>query len=372
VASASRPRRIESGRLPRLRAAAQLLHRPTSARDPAEVARAIAGAQAQDRYAARLTFRSRSRKLTAADIDRARTVERALLRTWLMRMTVHMIPTDDAGWMLPLFEPVMEKWSRRRLGQLGMPANTQEKALRMIERMLANEGPLSRTEVRDRLRRGGIGLDQQTGLHIVGLATVSGLAIQGPDLGASPSMVLREDWLGEAPRFDRDAALAELARRYLRAFAPASDLDLAYWAGLPLGQVRAGLAAIAEEVREIKTDGEVLHSLKSSTPRLPRPGQLRMLGAFDTYLLGYKSRDFVAASPEEAKLVKEVGAGWVHPVIVRDGRVIGGWRMRRPGTRLEISLRRGAELSAAERNEVDGEIEDIGRFEGLTATLADD
>ena len=70
-----------------------------------EIARAIAGAQAQDVYAGPLTFRSRSRSLTAADIKRARTEERSLLRTWVMRMTIHLIPTEDAGWWLPLFEP---------------------------------------------------------------------------------------------------------------------------------------------------------------------------------------------------------------------------------------------------------------------------
>ena len=48
-------------------AATQLLHRPTTGMDPAEIAGSIAGAQAQDVYAGPLTFRSRSRKLTAAE-----------------------------------------------------------------------------------------------------------------------------------------------------------------------------------------------------------------------------------------------------------------------------------------------------------------
>jgi len=135
--------------LPRLRAAAQLLHRPVSIREPVEIARAIAGVQAQDLYAGPLAFGSRSRRLTAADVDRARTEERSLLRTWVMRMTIHMIPTDDAGWMLPLFEPAIEKWSRRRLEQLGMPPRTQEKALRVVERTLDREGPVTRPEVAD-------------------------------------------------------------------------------------------------------------------------------------------------------------------------------------------------------------------------------
>ena len=41
---------------------------PSRCGDPVEVARAIAGAQAQDVYAGPLTFRSRSRRLTRADI----------------------------------------------------------------------------------------------------------------------------------------------------------------------------------------------------------------------------------------------------------------------------------------------------------------
>ncbi|HEU4980712.1 MAG TPA: crosslink repair DNA glycosylase YcaQ family protein, partial [Solirubrobacterales bacterium] len=141
---------IDPARLPRLRAAAQLLHRPTAARDPVEIARQIAGAQAQDVYAGPLTFRSRSRRVTAADIGRARTEQRSLLRTWLMRMTIHMIPADDADWWLPLFEPTIARWSARRLEQLGLPRGRQERALATIGRAL-EDGPLTRTEVRGRV-----------------------------------------------------------------------------------------------------------------------------------------------------------------------------------------------------------------------------
>ena len=368
MAPAARPKRIDPARLPRLRAAAQLLHRPGSARDPVEVARAIGGAQAQDRFAARLSFRSRSRRLTAADIDRARTEDRSLLRTWLMRMTIHLIPADDAGWMLPLFEPMIERWSRRRLDQLGMPARMQEKALRAAARAL-EDGPLTRGELAERLARDGIELDQQTRLHVVGLTTVSGLACQGPDRGASPTLVRREDWLGKQPRFDHDAAIAELARRYLRAFGPATDRDLAYWSGLGLSEVRAGLEAIAGELTESRVGEETLLALRSG-PRLPRTGQLRLLGAFDTYLLGYKSRAF-AASEEAERMVKEGGGGWIRPVIVRDGEVIGGWSPARKDDRIEISVDAPAPPGPAERKAIEAEVADIGRFEALPATLAE-
>jgi hypothetical protein len=344
------------------------LHRPISAKDPVEIARAIGGAQAQDRFAARLSFRSRSRSLRAVDIDRARTEERSLVRTWLMRMTVHLIPSDDAWWMLPLFEPVIERWSRRRLAQLGLPPAAHDKAMSVVERALGSDGPLTRSEVRARVIEAGIDLDQQTGLHIVELATTSGLAIQGPDIGASPSLVLRRDWLGEQRRFDRDAALAELARRYLRGFGPAGERDFAKWAGLPLGDVRAGLEAIAAEIDETPVGGDSLLALKASPGRLPRTGQLRLLGAFDTYVLGYASRDFAVAG-EHGRSINARGGGMIEPVIVRDGQVLGTWRMRRRGKRIEAELDPFEALQPGAVEAIEAELADIARFEDLPAVL---
>ena len=337
-------------------------------RDPVEVARAIAGAQAQDVYAGPLTFRSRSRRLTLADIDRARTEERSLLRTWVMRMTIHLIPADDAGWMLPLFEPGIERWSRRRLEQLGMPAKMVEKALREARRTLEREGQVTRPQLRERIAAAGVTLDQQTGLHIVGLAVTTGLACLGPDSDRTTCLVLREDWLGKMPRFNRGAALAELARRYLGAFGPATDRDFAYWSGLSLGQVREGLRSIADQVEESKFGDLTLLSLRDRRVRQPRAGQVRMLGAFDTYMLGYANRDFALPSQHRAHL-KAGGGGWLRPVIVRDGVVIGGWNYRRRASRVEVELRDPDTLSAADRKAIDAEVADIERFEGSPVRL---
>jgi hypothetical protein len=357
------PRSLDPARLPRMRAAAQLLHRPASAREPAEIARAIAGAQAQDVFAGPLTFRSRSRRLTARDIERARTEERSLLRTWVMRKTIHLIPADDAGWMLPLFEPGIEKWSRRRLEQLGMPPRIQERALREVVRMLEQDGPLTRTEVGNRIRGTGIKLDSMTRGHIMGLAVSSGNACLGPDRKGGTCLVLRRDWLGEPPPFDHERALAELARRYLRAFGPATDRDFAYWAGLGLREVRAGLEAISDELEEVRVGEETMLALRGKFPRLPPAGRVRMLGNFDTYLLGWKDRGF-SVPGHHAAAVKEGGGGWIRPVIVRDGIVIGGWRSSRKGGLIEITLDPPAsEHPPSTREAIDTEIEDIERFE---------
>jgi hypothetical protein len=285
-----------------------------------------------------------------------------------MRMTIHLIAADDAGWMLPLFEPAIEKWSRRRLGQLGMPNRTQEKALRVVKRVLEKEGPLTRPEVAERISSAGVELNSSTRLHIIGVAVTSGIACLGPDRGRKTCLVLRDDWLGKPPRFDREAALAELARRYLRAFGPATERDFAYWSGLGLGEVRTGIGGISAELSESCLGEETLLSLRGQRSRLPPAGKVRLLGAFDTYMLGYRDRGF-AVPAHGVAAVKEGGGGWIRPVIVEDGRVIGGWRSTRKDGAIEITLNPFRPLSAAACKAIDAEVADISRFEGLPATL---
>jgi hypothetical protein len=85
-------------------------------------------------------------------------------------------------------------------------------------------------------------------------------------------------------------------------------------------------------------------------------------------LLGYRDRGLIAP-PHHAAMVKEGGGGWIRPVVVRDGLVVGGWRAERRQGRLAISLTL-PDPDPALRAAVEAEIADIERFEGVTATLA--
>jgi hypothetical protein len=285
-----------------------------------------------------------------------------------MRKTIHLIPTEDAGWLLPLFEPAIERWSRRRLEQLGLLAGKQEKALEAISSALEGDGPITRSEAAERVEAAGVPLNAQTRLHITLLAVTSGMACLGPDQGRQACLVLRQDWLGELPPFDREAALAELARRYLRAFAPATDRDLAAWSGLGLREVRAGLEAIGPELVEVRVGDAPMVALAEARQRAPATPQVRLLGPFDTYLLGYASRDF-AVAPRHMTALKEGGGGWIRPVIVCDGEVIGGWRYARRQGRIEATISSHGSLSPDVRTAVGAEVADIARFEGVETTL---
>lgn len=286
------------------RLAAQLLA-GTPAKDPVEVARRLLAIQGQDPRGARLAVRARSTGLTAADVDRALTEERSLVITWLNRGTLHLVASEDYFWLHALTAPTLFTASARRLSQEGVTPAAAERGVAAIERALADEGPLDRAQLRERIAAAGVRTEGQALVHLLLLASLRGAIVRGPMRGSQHAYVLVRDWLrAPAPATDdRERALAELARRYLAGHAPADDRDLARWSGLPLRDVRAGLGAIASELRQ-RDDGLLELSRRPSRDRASRsaperpspsaPAELpapRLLGAFDPLLLGWCSRE---------------------------------------------------------------------------------
>jgi Winged helix DNA-binding domain len=283
-----------------------------------------------------------------------------------MRKTVHLIASEDAGWMLPLFAPTIVPWSRRRLGELGVPAAQQDRVLSLIHRAIDREGPLTRPELVDRLAGSGVGGATEAKYHLWTLATLDGELCLGPDRDGQTCLVRTRDWIGKLERRPREESLAELARRYLRAYAPASERDFVRWAGLPLRDGRLGLERIVSELSEVRAGAETLLVLGRG-PRRARGRVVRLLGAYDNYNLAYESREFAIPGAHEKQIVP--GGGIVRPAIVVDGRLVGTWTSKRSGKRLTVAIDSFETLKPEVAQAIEAEVADIGRFEGLTAKL---
>ena len=361
-------RKLAAERLPALRARSQLIHRPAGPAHPADVLRAIAGAQAQEPRAGRLQLRARSRRLTAEQVERARLEERSILRTWVMRMTIHLIPTEDFGWLGPLFAERIAAWSRRRLDALGIEGATIDRALAAVRRALEADGPLSRSAAMEVAARAGFEVNVQTRTQLSVLLVVEGAACIGPDAGRESVFVATGDWIGTPERRDRDVSLGELARRYFRAFAPATERDFASWSGLPLRDCRAGIGRIATELDELRCRAETLLVPRGWAARAPRSPVVRLLPAFDTYLLGYASRAH-AVDEEGARRILP-GGGILRPTICVDGRFAGLWSSKGGGTRLSVMLDPFPGFNESWWPALEAEAEDIGRFEYRVGELA--
>src|SRR5437773_3440921 len=119
---------LSDERLRRRRVAAQLLHRPARRR-PDEVVGELGGVQAQLLPAAALALRARSEGQTEREVRDARLVDRSIVLTWAMRGTLHLIPSDDIGWVtVPTCEPRIEN-ADRRLRQEGVAEGDAKRAV---------------------------------------------------------------------------------------------------------------------------------------------------------------------------------------------------------------------------------------------------
>src|SRR4051812_26380808 len=178
------------------RLTAQLLSGPR-ADHPVAVAERLLAVQGQDPRGARLAVRARSEGLTAADVDRALTEDRTLLITWVNRGTLHLVRSEDYPWLHALTTPPLATTSVRRLAQEGVEPDAAERGIRVIERALADEGPLTRDQLRDRLDATGVPTKGQALVHVLLAATLRGLIVRGPMVGKQHAFVLVRDWLGE-------------------------------------------------------------------------------------------------------------------------------------------------------------------------------
>ena len=286
--------------LARQRAAVQLLD-GGGPRDPADVVGHLLAVQAQD-------ARSFPLALAARGAPPELGAREDLVIAWLLRGTLHLVAAEDLGWLLALTGHLVTRRSARRLHALGVDRGDANVLLRVLE-----DGPGTRREIAAGLEAAGVRADGQRTPHLLAVVAARGEAVLGTDgryRRAEPG-----------PPVDRDAALAELARRYLRGHAPADARDLAAWSGLPLRDARAGLATVAGELADA---GDDLLAPADGAPTPDRPLPELLLPAFDPYLLGWRDRGF-AVAPEHARTVHP-GGGIIRATIVADGRVTGTWR----------------------------------------------
>ncbi|HEX3490595.1 MAG TPA: winged helix DNA-binding domain-containing protein [Streptosporangiaceae bacterium] len=335
------------------RFAAQLLT-GSPAGSPEEVTGRLLAVQAQDPRGARLAIRPRSAGLTAADVDRALTGG-ALIITWLNRGTLHLVRREDYWWLHALTTPPLRVGNTRRLDQEGITPEAADRAVAVIEQSLADEGPLTRPQLRDRIAAAGVRTEGQALVHELLLACLRGLAVRGPMVGREHAYVLVRDWLGPPPALDRDMALAELARRFLAGHGPADERDLAKWAGLPLRDARSGMSAIAAELVQ-RPDGLAdLAALAGQREQsLPPP---RLLGSFDPLLHGWVSREPILDQHTGIITVN----GLFRPFALVQGRAVATWSLP-DGV---VSLDRLVELPAAAEEALAADAADVRRFLGL-------
>jgi Winged helix DNA-binding domain len=305
---------------------------------PGAVVRRLTCVQAQELPGA-LT----SVALRTADRSRA-AVEAALdagdvVRSWPMRGTLHLVAAEDLHWLLELLGPRVLAGAAQRRAALDLTGDDIERARAVVTATLAGGRRCGRRELLAAVADGGVATTGQRGYHLLWYLAQTGTLCLGPTRDGEQLFVLLDEWVPGPRRLGREEALAELALRFFTGHGPATVADLARWAGLPVRDVRAGVAAVRGRLATLEAGGRE-HLMAPETPDLlaahrADAERLLLLPGFDEFVLGYADRS-CAVPPEFAQRIVPGNNGVFRPTVVVAGRVVGTWRWTGTGTRRRL------------------------------------
>ena len=247
---------------------------------------------------------------------------RLAVRTSLMRNTIHLVTTEDALRLKPLFQPLHERGFFR-----GSPWGRDLKSMNpdaLLEagREIMGERPRTIAELARLLAPRFPDRDAQSLAYGVRyllpmvFATPRGIW-QG---GGPVSLTTVEAWLGRstAPAISPD----ELVLRYLAAFGPASPADMRAWSGLAM---RPAFERVRPRLRVFRDEHgiELFDLPQAPRPAPETPAPVRFLPDYDNILLAHADRTRIMAAGQHLGLFSSNGI--MKGSVLVDGFVRAGW-----------------------------------------------
>ncbi len=340
---------------------------------PTEIVAWLGAMQAQDFASAKWSLGVRLRPTSDAAMEQAFN-DGAILRTHVMRPTWHFVTPEDIRWLLALTSPRVHQVNKGMYRQLELDGETLARCAARIENTLRGGRQLTRDELKAALETDGIttisGRDRsgQRLAYIVMWAELEGVICSGPRRGKQFTYMLLDERAPQAKTLSRDAALAELIRRYFRSHGPATAADFARWSGLTLTDTRAGLEAVATEFHQAAIEEQTYWFANDALPpRSPSPRDLSptayLLSIYDEYTIGYKDHRAIVTAENGERMAAMGNA--LQNVIIIDGQVVGTWRRTIKPASLIVGLNPFVSLTEDQRRAVVSSTEMYGRFLNL-------
>jgi hypothetical protein len=299
---------------------------------PKEAIEHLVGLQAQNPLDPYLALWSRLESFDPVAVGEM-IANRSLVRLVVMRGTIHLLSAEDALWLRPLTQPVLDaEISRHRDFAPRLEGVDIEGVLAFARAILA-EGPLSNDALRSVLGQ------RFPDLHAAALAYACRChlpLIQAPPRGVwgqtrQVMVTTLDTWLGKP--LDSNRTRQEMALRYLRAFGPASAADLSAWSRL------TGWRSVVESLRPQlvsyrSESGAELFDLPDVL--LPDPDELapiRFLPEYDNLLLSHADRSRFGSNDRR----RFAGIrGPIKGTVLVDGGVQAIWRFEKKKSALTL------------------------------------
>jgi hypothetical protein len=320
-----------------------------------DAVRSVMALQAQEPAAPYLALWNRIEGFDANDLDRA-LADGAIVKASLFRFTLHAIDAGDLGWARAAMQSrVRDAGYHDVLDDIGLTAERVDEILDRLSTMMAEprgNGDMERV-LSEFVHEAGDPARLWSALRVV---------------GAFRHAATTDPWsFGRRPVFlpctvaadDEPVAIAELVRRYLTAFGPATVADMSQFTILKRSTLREVVESMADIVTVAGPDGSSLVDVDGGGPRpdaemAPLPP--RLLGMWDSVLLAYADRSRVIPDEHRAHVIRRNGD--VLPTVVVEGLVRGVWRASADA----IEVRALEPMDDASMDSLDKEARDLRRL----------
>jgi hypothetical protein len=329
------------------------------------------GIQAQVLSAAELAMGTRVDGLLPQDVQAALWQERTLIKTWAMRATLHLLAADD----LPLYVAARSvdesiNWVRY-FEYYGLSKSQLEAYLAAAPEILGSS-PMTREQLATALAE-HIGVPELRSLMITKSwgtpfkpLAWRGTLCFGPSDGQKVTFVNPRKWIGAWQPVEPYAALQDMARRYLRAYGPATVENFSQWWGLKLTIARKLFRSMEAELEPVEVEGWQAIALRETLEAMQNfelPGSVNLLPLFDAYVMGIgRGAEIEPLIAREHQRLVYRPQGWISAVVLVDGLLKGVWEYKARAAQTVIKAKMFSTPTAAIRSGIETEAQRLSAF----------
>jgi hypothetical protein len=171
-------------------------------------------------------------------------------------------------------------------------------------------------------------------------AAAQGYLCFGPSQGRNVTFVRPDQWLSHWSQVDPDDALHRILRLYLATYGPTRRDEFAQWFGGSSSRARSAFEHLAADLTQVQFDDSPAYVLSSTLDDLlaaPSEPSVRLLPNFDPYMIGLSPQVKRHLPPGQLPRVFRT-AGWISPVVLLGGNIVGVWAYRRDNKGLHVTI----------------------------------
>jgi hypothetical protein len=283
-----------------------------------------------------------------------------ILRTHLLRPTLHLVSAENIRWLLNLTAPGIKARLESRYKELDLTESLFTKCNNIIQDSLKGENHLTREELITTLAKAKVPVENQRAYHILVKSELDGITCSGMIKGGKQTYALLDERVPKAKDFTKEEALKKIAGIYFTSHGPATLQDFKWWSGLSITDAKNALEIAKPSLASEKIGSEIYWLSNSFDYSKSENTDTHLLPAFDEFLISYKDRTASVPLIYQKKTVSDNGIFW--PIIVINGQVRGLWKRTIKRDKIMIETELFGPVDKSIKNQIEKQCETFGLF----------